>query len=412
MMRGTATVLEVDQLGKLYARNPLAMRQRLGRTLRDMAAGRGVQPVRDLTNGEFWALKDVSFSLDRGDAIGIIGLNGSGKTTLLRILSGQLLPDAGEVRLVGNSAAMIDLTAGFQMSATGRENIFLRGAMLGRSRAQMTEAADEIIAFAEIGDAIDAPVMTYSSGMTMRLAFAIMIASTPDILFIDEVLAVGDFRFRQKCLAKIRQMREQSAFVLVSHSMADVKLFCSSAVVLNKGRIAFSGEPEAAISFYEAMQEKPEAPPEVTRTTILGPTVHNSDAFSDVEHFWCDEAGNAISEIRSGQTLFFKAKFTSAIASRNLIVGVPVWSEGGVYATGFSTELCDVHFSTRIGERHEFLLEVPHLALNPGVYISNLSVTDGAEFIYRQPNPSLVVTPRRVRNFGTFHHQHSWRQTA
>jgi ABC-type polysaccharide/polyol phosphate transport system ATPase subunit len=409
MMRDTETVLEVDGLGKIYARNPTTSRRRLGRVLAQTLMRRGLAPVADLAPGEFWALKDVGFSLKRGEAIGIIGRNGSGKTSLLRILSGQLLPDAGEVRIAGRTAAMIDLTAGFQMGASGRENILLRGAMLGRGRDEMEAASDEIIAFTELGDAIDAPVMSYSSGMMMRLAFAIMVASTPDILFIDEILAVGDFRFRQKCLAKIREMRERAAFVLVSHNLSEVKLFCSSVIVLSKGQIAFMGEPEKAITFYEAMQEAPEPAPETHRAAILGPTFQNNEAVTDVEHFWADADGKPITQIQSGKTLYFRVAFTSNISTRDLILGVPVWSDKDVYATGFSTEFSDQKFEARKGERHKFLLEVPNLPLNPGTYLSNLAISNGVEFLYRQPNPPLVVLTARARNFGTFHHPHTWR---
>ena len=205
------TVLEVEYLSKLYSRAQGATRQRLARTFGRILLGLSPKPPTNLKKGEFWSLKNVSFSLKRGEALGIIGFNGAGKTTLLRLLAGQLLPDEGEIRILGKVAAMIDLTAGFQMTASGKRNIFLRGAMLGRSQKEITSTYDEIIDFAELGDAIDAPVSTYSSGMLMRLAFSIMVAIGPDVLFIDEILSVGDFRFRQKCLARIRELREKAA---------------------------------------------------------------------------------------------------------------------------------------------------------------------------------------------------------
>lgn len=412
MLADTTTILEVDRVSKLYSRKAAPTRRRLASAMVSTFFGRGIAPIGDLGPGEFWALRDISFSLKRGEAIGIMGLNGSGKTTLLRILAGQILPDAGEVRLIGKTAAMIDLTAGFQMSASGRDNIYLRGAILGRSRTEMEACADEIIAFAELGDAIDASVAGYSSGMLMRLAFSVMVATAPDILFVDEVLAVGDFRFRQKCLAKIRELRERSAFVLVSHSPTDVRLFCTSAIVLNRGQMVFRGDPNDAITAYEAAQYPAPKSEEERRAATISPLFHNQEALKNVEHVWCRADGSAISEIKTGETLYLKVSFESTIKTRNLVMGVPVWNEAGVLITGFSTEVGRQRFEIETGERKSFLLEVPNLGLAPGLYISNLSVLDGAEFLYRQPNPSLLVVAPGLRYWGVLSHPHVWHQTG
>jgi ABC-type polysaccharide/polyol phosphate transport system ATPase subunit len=229
-------------MSKLYSREQISTRQRLASTFTRSIMGRPSRSPKNLKSGEFWSLDDISFTLKRGEALGVIGFNGSGKTTLLRTLAGQLLPDKGEIRILGDAAAMIDLTAGFEMSASGSRNIHLRGAMLGRSKKDIEEKYDEILDFAELGDAINAPVSTYSSGMLMRLAFSIMVMSKPDILLIDEILSVGDFAFRQKCLARIREMRAHAAFVFVSHSMSSIKLFCDRTMVLNKGKMVFIGD--------------------------------------------------------------------------------------------------------------------------------------------------------------------------
>lgn len=405
------TVLEVENIGKLYSRDPSNTRRRLAAAMSTTFFGKTAKPIGDLRKGEFWALKDINFTLKRGEAVGVIGLNGSGKTTLLRILSGQLLPDTGEIRMIGSTAAMIDLTAGFQPSASGRDNIFLRGAMLGRARQEMERSADEIIAFTELGDAIDAPVMTYSAGMTLRLAFAIMIATTPDLLFIDEILAVGDFKFRQKCLAKIRQMREHSSFVLVSHNMHDVKFFCTSAIVLNQGRMIFSGDPATAVDHYHSMQEDAAPKTEVKpQPSITGQTHYNESAISDVEHYWCNAAGEPISTAQAGEALYFRIAFRPKVSTRNLVLGVPVWTEQGVNVTGFSTEFDDRTFEAVAGRRAEFMLEVPNLNLNPGTYLSTIGIVDGVEYYYRMPNPPLIVVSSRRRNFGMINHPHNWQQ--
>jgi ABC-type polysaccharide/polyol phosphate transport system ATPase subunit len=411
MLMATNSMVEAEHLSKLYARSPSAARRRAAGVFGRMLFGRPQPGVGRLRASEFWALRGIGFRVERGEALGIIGLNGSGKTTLLRLLAGQLLPDDGEIRLAGSTAALIDFTAGFRMSATGRENIFLKGAMLGRSRAEMAAALDGIVAFTELGEAINAPVSSYSTGMLMRLAFAINVASQPDILLIDETLAVGDFRFRQKCLARLRELRESSCFILVSHSMPDIKHFCSRVIVLHNGTIAFEGEPEAAVSFYEAMDVANQAP-EKRYERILKPWIHNTDAITDLEHYWCDADGRRIDGIGAGETLYFDVAFTLNYTPRHLIMGIPVWTESGQYVTGFSTELSPERITVEAGKRAVFRLQVPNLAFNAGNYVSNLSISDGPEFLLRIDNPPLTVHAARSPYWGLVSLPHRWAKRA
>lgn len=410
MLLETDTILEVDGLSKLYSRQVSSTRKRMASAFTRALFGQAPKPPTNLEKGEFWSLKDISFSLKRGEAVGVIGFNGAGKTTLLRILSGQILPDEGEVRILGNTAAMIDLTAGFDPTASGRRNIFLRGAMLGRSNKEMKASLEEIIEFSELGDAIDAPFSTYSSGMAMRLAFSVMIVSEPDILFIDEILSVGDFRFQQKCLSKIREIRERVAFVLVSHSMANIKLFCNKAIVLHQGEMAFFGDPAEAISLYEEMRFPTIANKQEKRHEILKPQFHNQDALADIEHYWCNKDGNPKDEIVSGETLYFRVRFKLNYTPRNLIMGIPVWTEDGVYVTGFSTELNEKTITMKHNEHTEFILEVPNLAFNTGFYISNLAISDGLEFLYRGENSPLFAKSASNRFWGVVTLPHEWRE--
>jgi len=363
----------------------------------------------ELKPGEIWSVRDVSFSLRRGEALGIIGLNGSGKTTLLRMLAGHILPDQGEVRVAGRSASVIALTAGLDLTATGRRNIELRSAMLGRSQAETHAALDDIIAFTELGEAIDAPVQTYSSGMTLRLAFAITVSSTPDLLLIDETLSVGDFLFRQKCLAKVRELRDRAAFVLVSHSMPDIERFCDRAFVLHKGAVVFDGEPKDATAYYMKEQmadgaalERPMPP------AAVGQFVANEAAVTRVRHGWVDAHGAPVTKVRSGGPIFFELEFDLAHEPRDLVIGVPVWADDGSYVTGFSSEIAKIPRSTRHDGTHVYRLAVPKLSLKPGVYLSNISIVDGPEFLYRQPNPPLEVTPAGHPHFGLVTLDHSW----
>ena len=200
---------------------------------------------------EVWALKDVGFEIKRGEAVAIIGRNGSGKSTLLEILTGTLIATTGEVIVNGRVSALLELGSGFNPEYTGRDNVILNGLLLGLTREEIGRRFDEIVAFAEIGDVLDRPVKTYSSGMIMRLAFAVQVLSDPDILIIDEALSVGDFFFQQKCLSYIRSLCEKGVTLLfVSHDMGTVRDICNRAIYLKEGQLQFSGETRLAISQY------------------------------------------------------------------------------------------------------------------------------------------------------------------
>ena len=192
---------------------------------------------------EFWALKDVSFEVKRGDAVGLIGLNGSGKSTMLKVIARVLKPTKGKVEVNGTVAPLIELGAGFDFDLTGKENIYLNGALLGRSRKQMNEVVDDIVEFSELAEFMDVPMKNYSSGMLSRLAFAIATSGSADILIVDEVLAVGDFLFQQKCIDRIKGMMANGTTVLfVSHSIEQVEELCNKVVWLDKGNLKMAGE--------------------------------------------------------------------------------------------------------------------------------------------------------------------------
>lgn len=219
-----------------------ALPGRAGRALR----GRAARGYRD-----FHALRDVSFSVRRGEATGIIGRNGSGKSTLLQLIAGTLAPTAGSLSVGGRVSALLELGSGFNPEFTGRENVFLNGALFGLAKAEMEAKFPEIAAFADIGDFIEQPVKTYSSGMMMRLAFAVAVAVQPDVLIIDEALSVGDVFFTQKCFQRIREIVHRGAtLIFVSHDMGAVQNLCDRALLLSEGRLVFDGAPEDCVSRY------------------------------------------------------------------------------------------------------------------------------------------------------------------
>ena len=200
---------------------------------------------------EFWALKDVSFEVHKGDSVGLIGRNGSGKSTMLKTIAGVLKPTKGSVTVNGSVAPLIELGAGFDMDLTARENVFLNGALLGYSRREMMEYYDDIVGFSELETFMDVPVKNFSSGMVSRLAFAIATIGIPDILIVDEVLSVGDFKFQEKCMKRIQNMMDNGTTILfVSHSIDQVQAICNKIVWLDHGDMKRFGDAEEICAEY------------------------------------------------------------------------------------------------------------------------------------------------------------------
>lgn len=209
---------------------------------------------RQVSYDEFWALKDVSFNVYKGESLGLIGLNGSGKSTMLKTIAGVLKPTKGHVKIYGRVAPLIELGAGFDMDLTAHENIFLNGALLGYSRTQMEQYYNDIVEFSELRDFMNVPVKNFSSGMVSRLAFAIATIGTPDILICDEVLSVGDFRFQQKCETRIQKMIENGTTIMfVSHSIEQVKKICNKILWLDHGTVKMFGDAEEICDIYSKM---------------------------------------------------------------------------------------------------------------------------------------------------------------
>jgi ABC-type polysaccharide/polyol phosphate transport system ATPase subunit len=256
-------VIRAEGLGKKYLIGHVSSRERYT-ALRDVIA-RGAKGLarsafdmlrgRELVAGdeveEFWALKDVSFEIERGEVVGIIGRNGAGKSTLLKILSRITEPSVGRVMIKGRVASLLEVGTGFHPELTGRENIFLNGAILGMTRAEVRRKFDEIVAFAEVEKFLDTPVKRYSSGMYVRLAFAVAAHLEPEILVVDEVLAVGDAEFQKKCLGKMQDVAGNGRTILfVSHNMSALSRICKKGILLSAGAVVLAADIERSLSFY------------------------------------------------------------------------------------------------------------------------------------------------------------------
>lgn len=238
-----APVLAVADLSKRYAS--------YGSNLHRFAGwfGAKVAPA-----AEFWPVRDMSFAVGRGEAVAVIGQNGAGKSTLLKLITGTIRPTQGTVDVSGSVNAILELGLGFNPEFTGRQNVFFAGGLMGFSQRKLAELMPAIEAFAEVGEFFDQPLRVYSSGMQARLAFALVTAQRPDILIVDEVLAVGDSYFQHKCFDRIRRFKEEgSAILLVSHSMGDVRALCDRVILIDKGRVLMDGEPDMVVEYYNAL---------------------------------------------------------------------------------------------------------------------------------------------------------------
>ena len=300
------TLIEVSHLSKKFSKN---LNYLMKYSLIDISKNiLGLNTHSDkLRKGEFWAVDDVSFKLKRGETLGIIGPNGAGKTTILKMLNGILIPDKGGIKIKGKVGALIQVGAGFHPLLTGRENIYVNGAILGMSKKEIDKKFDEIVDFADIGDFLDAPVKTYSSGMFVRLGFSVAVHSDPDILLVDEILAVGDYNFQRKCLEKMREKaREGTSFVLVSHAMGNILSGTSKSLLLTNGKMVTKGESRKVIKRYidelniSAASEKKQLMTQFRR---------GSGEVRIINVFIADKKGNKINEIPTGKQIRIKCLF-------------------------------------------------------------------------------------------------------
>lgn len=238
-------VIKVENLSKMYK-----LYERPLDRIKEMLI-----PGKKVRHKEFYAVNNLSFEVRKGEVMGIIGINGSGKSTLLKMITGVLTPTAGRIEVKGRIAALLELGAGFNPEFTGIENIFLQGTIMGFSREEMAKKVDEIVAFADIGDFIDQPVKTYSSGMFVRLAFAVNSCVEPEIMIIDEALSVGDFYFVQKCYRKIEEtIQKGTAVIFVTHNMADMVKFCNQAILMSHGKCLYKDDPVYIMQKYFSLQ--------------------------------------------------------------------------------------------------------------------------------------------------------------
>jgi lipopolysaccharide transport system ATP-binding protein len=298
-------------------------------------------PMANRAHSDFWALSDVSLAVERGEIFGIVGPNGSGKSTLLQIVSGILQPTSGRVVTAGRVAALLELGAGFNPEFTGRENVFINGEIMGLSRAGIERAFPSIAAFAEIGEFIDRPVKEYSSGMYVRLAFATAIHVEPDILIVDEALAVGDAMFANRCIQKFEELKERGVTILfVSHDLGLVKRLAHRAVLLLDGRVEAEGSPRDVVNRYVGLVvERQKRPPENGEGRLASSFRHGDGSSEILKVELLNRDGEPASVLMTGEpiTVRVAAKFHRDVADP--IVGVLIRNRLGIDVYGTNTRI-------------------------------------------------------------------------
>jgi ABC-2 type transport system ATP-binding protein len=352
------------------------------------------------TYNDFWALDDVSFQVREGETVGIVGRNGSGKSTLLKCVSGVLKPTKGRVLVRGQLAALLELGAGFQPELSGRDNIYLNGSLLGLSRKEMDKRFDEIVSFAELEHFIDTQVKFYSSGMYIRLGFAVAVNVDPDILVVDEVLAVGDEAFQRKCLARIKAFQNEGRTILfVTHASDLVRQICDRAVVLSDGRIIAEGPASEAVHVYqERLTDSGVSADQPAVTGLPNPTIGFRKAIcvSSVE---VDHPGAATRPyLLTGEPMTVTVGLDANESVDNVAVAVEVHDHEGQLIYGSDTSIVDQPFSVAIGHR-EVRLVFDRVPLLDGTYTLSTSVCDGDGQVYDiAPEQNFeVLNPGRSR---------------
>lgn len=332
----------------------------------------------DLRKGEFWANQGISFELRRGECLGLIGRNGAGKTTLLKMLNGLIKPDQGSITMHGRVGALIALGAGFNPILTGRENIYINGSVLGLSKQEIGEKIEDIIDFAEIREFIDTPVQSYSSGMQVRLGFAVATALNPDILILDEVLAVGDASFRNKCYKRIAELRKNAAIIFVTHQMSHIARMCDHTLVLKDGKTEFLGNVQEGVHHYEQLNSSDDKENEAFLSL--------NDPITSFQYSLASES------IKQGSDLVLQVETESKENIPKFIFRLVMYGETGDGSLG--SDICSDEYDIEICKGHnKWAISFPHLCLKRGDYAIgiNLVTIEGSFLVWSFKEKKLKI---------------------
>lgn len=366
--------ITIDGLGKRYRIVPFDETQI---TAREALMRRARHPLRRTQREWFWALRNVSFDVAEGEVVGIIGRNGAGKSTLLKLLSRITDPSEGEAIMRGRTGSLLEVGTGFNPELTGRENVFLNGSILGMSRKETQARFDEIVEFSGVAKFLDTQVKRYSSGMTVRLAFAVAAHLEPEILIIDEVLAVGDAEFQQKCIRKLDQVANEDArtVLFVSHNLASVEALCTRCVYLADGEVVFDGAPDDAIARYLYRVDSTETA--AGRFDLRDRANHWSDQLVVTEMELQTLDGLMVDTMRMGEGLRVVVTAEGLADAHQPVVSLQVRSEIGHVLTTVTTHMDPPVRPAVATEREQYVCELPSLPLLEGTYSIDVTVFDG-----------------------------------
>jgi ABC-type polysaccharide/polyol phosphate transport system ATPase subunit len=354
----------------------------------------------------FWALKDVSFEVESGEALGIIGPNGAGKSTVLKLLSKITAPTSGEITICGKLAALIEVGSGFHPELTGRENVYLSGSILGMRRREIAKKLDSIVDFAGVRQFIDTPVKRYSSGMYVRLGFSIAAHLHPDILLLDEVLAVGDASFQARCFKRISEMRESGmTIVFISHDLNAVEVICDRALLLSHGEIAAEGRPRDVITQYERAVNTAMAP-----ARVEAPMNHSSGPVEIIGLTFHDTQGRQVDYAITGNPLTARVAFAATQPIADVTFEIFFYSHDGELHCQYSTSLSGEPINLNQG-RGEVEFFSPELGLQPAFYYADAVVKRNGrdEEIDWQYRCAVLHVDQSKNVLGRFYAPHQWR---
>lgn len=365
----------------------------------------------------FWPLRDVSFTVNPGDSVGVLGPNGSGKSTLLKLITGILSPTTGEITVRGRVASLLELGAGFHQELTGMENIFLNGSVYGMSRVEVQERLDSIISFAELGDFINTPVKHYSSGMYVRLGFSVAIHTDPDLLIVDEVLTVGDTHFQNKCMDAIQLFREKGGTLfLVSHSLDVVESTCTRALWFDHGRVQADGDTLDVIMQYRnrIAEEENAANPSHMALELDSSKRWGTGKVQIIEVEMCDDDGEPRTTFYTGEPMVVHMRYHAQEPIASLTFGLAIHAQNGAHVTGPNTRTGGLEIRNVAGEG-EIVFRVPALTLMEGAYVLSVAATNAADSImydyHDRAYPFRVYPGQSLERYGLITLGGEWRWT-
>jgi ABC-type polysaccharide/polyol phosphate transport system ATPase subunit len=367
--------VRLDRIGKKYK-------------IRGRSSSRGGWYQRSFSrrSPDMWAVRDVSFEVRQGEALGIVGHNGAGKTTILKLLSGITTPTRGQITIRGRLAALVEVGSGFHPELTGRENVYLHGAMLGMRRSEITQKMESIVEFSGVSKYIDMPVKRYSSGMYVRLGFSIAAHLDPDILLLDEVLAVGDLAFQSKCLERIAELRKSGrTIIFVSHDLAAVYRICDRAVLLDHGQVVMDGAPRPVIDEYQHMAFSNE-------DAGFGSTSSKREAECVSVSF---SSSGSEDRVRTGHPMLARLSYHASAPIADAVFRISFFWPSGYLCAQLTNEASGQHLTLQPGAG-SMQFECPVLPVIPGIYRVDVAIeSNGIEIDARQRCATLCVEPGR-----------------